>query len=129
MERLKERLEIAGDALKTLDEVLRQPKTAIVRDASIQRFEYTLEAVWKAAQRYLKVAESLDLASPKSVIRSCRQAGLLDDPQTRAALQMADDRNLTVHTYNESLAEQIYARILRYAPVLRAWLDAMASRL
>ena len=49
--------------------------------------------------------------------------------QTRLALQMAEDRNLSVHTYDEALAEAIYARIASYPPLMRAWLVAMRSRL
>lgn len=50
MERYRERLTIARQALDTLDEVLAIAEPSqIVRDAAIQRFEYTLEAVWKAA--------------------------------------------------------------------------------
>ncbi|MCR4420395.1 MAG: nucleotidyltransferase substrate binding protein [Clostridia bacterium] len=52
MGRLEERLVIARRALKTLrklplDEV--KPDD-VVRDAAIQRFEYTFETLWKAAQ-------------------------------------------------------------------------------
>jgi len=36
---------------------------------------------------------------------------------------------LTVHTYNESLAEEIYHQLPAYADFLEAWLVAMASRL
>ena len=101
MERLKVRLAIARQALDTVMGILQEPKTPIVRDASIQRFEYTFEAAWKTAQLYLKTEEGLELGSPKAVIRSSMQVGLLSEEQTRTALQMADDRNLTVHTYNE----------------------------
>lgn len=83
MERLNERLRVARQALATLQEALGQPKSAIVRDATIQRFEYTFEAFWKAAQLHLRIAESLELGSPKSVVRAARQVGLLDDAQTR----------------------------------------------
>ncbi len=107
MERLKERLAVAPQALETLLQVLREPKTPIVRDASIQRFEYTFEAVWKAVQLFLRTVESLEVASPKAAIRASLQVGLLTEEQSRAALRMADDRNLTVHTYNEALAEAI----------------------
>jgi nucleotidyltransferase substrate binding protein (TIGR01987 family) len=90
---------VARKAWTALDQVLPEPKSPIVRDASIQRFEFTFEAVWKAAQLYLATVESLESGSPKSAIRACRQVGLLEDEQAR----MADDRNLTVHTYNEDL--------------------------
>ena len=125
MERLKQRLAIARHALQTLSEILREPKTQIVRDAAIQRFEYTFEAVWKAAQLYLRTVESLEAGSPKAAIRFSRQIGLLADEETRRALAMADDRNLTVHTYNEALAEKIYAHLSDYAPLLEIWISAM----
>ena len=53
------------------------------------------------------------------MIRAARQAGLPGDDQTRVALQMAEDRNLSVHTYNESLAETIYARIQDHPATMR----------
>ncbi|HML34188.1 MAG TPA: hypothetical protein PKC64_15325 [Sporomusa sphaeroides] len=34
---------------------------------------------------------------------------------------MADDRNLTVHTYNEALAVEIYSRLHAYTELLRCW--------
>jgi predicted PP-loop superfamily ATPase len=44
MERLKQRLEVAQRALETLKEVLSETnRTVILRDAAIQRFEYTFE--------------------------------------------------------------------------------------
>ena len=45
-DRLAERLQTAKRALASLESVLREPKTDIVRDASIQRFEFTFEASW-----------------------------------------------------------------------------------
>ena len=56
------------------------------------------------------------------------QVGLLNEETARMAMIMADDRNLTVHTYNESLAEQIYSRIGNHAAVMTAWLDAMDKK-
>jgi nucleotidyltransferase substrate binding protein (TIGR01987 family) len=105
MERLSARLSTARDALATLDELLQQPeRSRVERDAAIQRFEYSFEAVWKTVQLYLREVEGLDVGSPKGAARSSFQVGLLDHAETRRTLTMADDRNLTVHTYNEKLA-------------------------
>jgi len=41
MERLSERLAVARKTLATLVEAIRERKTPLNRDASIQRFEYT----------------------------------------------------------------------------------------
>jgi hypothetical protein len=40
-------------ALELLESVLQVPKDAIVRDATIQRFEYTYELAWKMIKRHL----------------------------------------------------------------------------
>ena len=128
MERLTERLAVASRAIERLRQITDLPQIGeIERDAVIQRFEFTFEAVWKAAQFHLLQVEGLDVASPKAVIRACREVGLLDEQEATQALQMADDRNLTVHTYNEQLAVQILERILAYQVLLDRWLTAMKN--
>ncbi|MGE0683363.1 MAG: nucleotidyltransferase substrate binding protein [Candidatus Binatia bacterium] len=94
----------------------------------MQRFEYTCEAVWKAAQRYLQEVEGVSVGSPKGSIRVSREVGLISDEQTTLGFEMIDDRNLTVHTYNESLAEEIYRQLPSYADFLAAWLTAMEEQ-
>lgn len=129
MERLKERLTTARRALDTLGELLVLPRPSRVeRDAAIQRFEYTFEACWRAAQRYLVVVEGLSPGSPKACVRASREVGLLSDEQAVVALEMVDDRNLTVQTYNEAVAARIYGNLRRYAELMAYWLTAMQSR-
>lgn len=129
MDRLKERIAIAHRALGTLEELLEKGLTdAIIRDAAIQRFEYTFEALWKLAQRYLQVIEGIELASPRAAIRASFQVGLLDESQTKLALEMTDDRNLTTHTHNESLADTIGSHLGAYATLMRHWLSAIEQR-
>jgi len=128
MDRLKERLEVAEKALGSLlDLPLGKNVDAIVRDAAIQRFEYTFEAVWKAAQLYLREKEGLDQGSPKGVVRASLQAGILTDEQARLALELVDDRNLTVRTYNEELAKRIFSHLSVYAALMTDWLREMRS--
>lgn len=114
MERLRERLDVAQKALATLQEALAEKNpTVIVRDAAIQRFEYTFEAVWKAGQAFLRRQEGLDVGSPKGVMRSLFQTGYLNEGQTELGLKMVDDRNLTSHTYSEGLSENIFKELPR----------------
>jgi nucleotidyltransferase substrate binding protein (TIGR01987 family) len=130
VDRLRQRLSVAGQAAATLRELAVRPAPSkIERDAAIQRFEYTFEATWKAAQRFLAVVEGVEAGSPKSAIRACHEAGLLQSAQAEQALAMADDRNLTAHTYNEGLAEAIFKRLPGHLATLEAWLRAMQNRL
>jgi hypothetical protein len=49
LDELTRRLNLARRAVRTLDEVLKHEKTDIVRDAAIQRFEYSYETAWLGA--------------------------------------------------------------------------------
>ena len=129
MERLKQRLESAKQALNSLQETLNMPYSKVVRDASIQRFEFTLEACWKLAQHFLYLREGLDLGSPKSVMRGCFQIGLLDENETTIMLEMISDRNLTVHTYNEELADKIFQHLKKYYNQMKLLTGKIESKL
>ncbi len=128
MERLKQRLEMAKKVLMTLQELGTDSDSTVHRDATIQRFEYSFEAIWKAAKQYLNDIEGLDMGSPKAVIRACFQVGVLNQAQTQLALSMTDDRNLTTHAYNEPVAETIYAKIKDYQVLLSDWLTVLETR-
>ena len=87
MGRLSERLVVARRALATLVELpLDGVPTKVERDAAIQRFEYTFEAVWKAAQLFLREIEGLEIGSPKGAVRASLQVGLLNEGEARTAL-------------------------------------------
>ncbi len=124
--RVHQRLQMARRALATLQELtpITSP-TSVERDAAIQRFEYSTEACWKAAQSMLSMHFGLELASPKSVIRASAQNGLLTEAAARLAMDLVDDRNLTSHTYNEALAQAIWSRLPAHLAVLQQWMEAL----
>ncbi|TCP24935.1 nucleotidyltransferase substrate binding protein (TIGR01987 family) [Scopulibacillus darangshiensis] len=130
MERLRERLKSALRALKSFEQLVAiEEPNDIERDAAIQRFEFTFEACWKAAKQYLYDVEGVDVGSPKGVIRRCRDVGLLDSGETTLALKMVNDRNLTVHTYNEEVARKIHTNLKDYFPLLAHWVQRMEKEL
>jgi nucleotidyltransferase substrate binding protein (TIGR01987 family) len=114
MEKLERRVKEAEKALGTLREIQREPYSVIVRDATIQRFEYTFEIFWKLVKEYLYNHEGIECNSPKSCFREASSVGLLSEEQTITCLEMTDDRNLTSHTYIEEVAESIYEKIRDY---------------
>lgn len=126
---LTDRIAIAERALASLREIdIRPGSSPRDRDAAIIRFIYTFESVWKATQRFLSEREGLDARTPKSVIRGAFEAALLTAGQTEQALIAANDRNLAVHTYNETLAIQLLARLPGHVAVLAELLSAMRER-
>ena len=126
MDRLAERIGVAARALDALDAVLCiQPQNDIARDAAIQRFEFSLEATWKAAQLALRVRTGDDVSSPKGVVRACRGADFINDATATQLLLAIDDRNLTVHTYNERTAGAVAERLQAHAHALRTLLASL----
>ncbi len=119
MDRLTWRLQQAARALASFKELARIGAPSVIeRDDAIQRFQYSTEACWKAAQAVWFERFGVEAASPKAVIRAAAQNGLLPEPDARAAMGLIDDRNLTSHTYNEALAIALFARLPSHAHVL-----------
>ena len=98
-------------ALNTLEEILNEPYSKIVRDATIQRFEYTFEIIWKLLKEFLYHKEGIVCNSPKSCFRESFSIGILEEEETISFLQMTDDRNLTSHPYDEEIAETLYKKL------------------
>jgi len=118
LEELKKKYQYARKAWDTLNEVLKEDFSSVVRDAAIQRFEYTFETTWKVLKVYLKEREGIIANSPKSVFREALSVGILDANHTELALEMTDDRNLTSHTYLEQVAQQIFEKLPAYRDLM-----------
>lgn len=123
MGELRKKARSARKALTTLEEVLNKDFSLIVRDAAIQRFEYTFETVWKATKVYLAEEEGIIANSPKAVFREALTTALLSDEQVKIALKMTDDRNLTTHTYIEEVAQQIFKKLPEYYKLMKQLLE------
>ena len=129
MERIRERLEDALRALATFEKVAKlEEPSEIERDAAIQRFEYTFETTWKAAQAYLADQGMTEIGSPKSVIRASFKMEMFNNETAQKLMNMVDDRNLTVHTYKEEFAVKLYNRLAGHAALLRLWLMEIKKR-
>jgi nucleotidyltransferase substrate binding protein (TIGR01987 family) len=99
-------------------EIVNEPYTTIVRDAAIQRFEYTFEALWKFLKEYLQEKEGIVCSSPKACFRETFSVGLIREEDTVLFLQMTDDRNMTSHTYKEEVARLIYGKLKEYSVLM-----------
>ena len=116
------RVNLFERALSRLEEALAKPEDPIVRDACIQRFEFTFEMAWKAVQRYA-LTEGIECVSPRDCFRAGFRLGVIDrDAQWMA---MVEDRNRTSHTYDEDSANAIYRALPGYADLLRRLLQKL----
>jgi len=125
-ERFTERQAEVRKAVARLQEAVAQPDSSIVRDAVIQRFEFSFELVWKALKLYLE-RQGHECGGPRPTLKKAFADGLIATPEEADAwFQMLEDRNLTSHAYDEAVATRIYQHVVRdYA----ALLSSMAGRI
>jgi nucleotidyltransferase substrate binding protein (TIGR01987 family) len=103
--RLAERTTDFLSALSRLKEALAQPENSFLRDASIQRFEFTYELAWKAIKLWLETKDIIVL-NAKETLQAALQQGLIVDGNGWSELHRM--RNLTSHTYDEAEAIRVY---------------------
>lgn len=111
---MTELFESFGKSLGRFREILAKEPSVEHRDASIQRFEFTFELAWKTIQKFMR-EQGMVCRSPKECFQESFKMDLIQDNEKW--LKMIDDRNQTVHTYNEELAEEIYGRLKDYLPL------------
>jgi nucleotidyltransferase substrate binding protein (TIGR01987 family) len=102
-------------ALESLEAALAQEENEFVRDATIQRFEYTYELAWKMIRRHLEWAGSADASSltRRDLFREAARVGLLGDAEIWFDYHQA--RNQTSHTYDETIAIEVFEAARQFA--------------
>lgn len=86
------------------------------RAGLIQFFEMSFELAWKVMKDYLE-DEGFRMASPRETIKQAFQIGLIRDGHVW--MEAMQDRNLTVHTYEEKIALAVEQKIREaYFPAL-----------
>jgi len=110
---------------RTTDESLR----VLLRDATIQRFEFTFEVAWKTLKRFLEEnsIEPIDRLTNRQLFRLGFEQGLLRD--SAAWMLYLGRRNLTSHVYSEAIARQVFEVIPQFLEDARFLLAQLEQRL
>jgi len=125
MTKFKKHLEDFKKAVERLEEVLKLEKTDITRDSAIKRFEMAVDTGWKALKNYLEDRYGVVCRSPKVCFREAYQQGLIDYDEYW--LRMIDLRNKSVHTYEEMIAEEVYAELPKALNYLKSLLSLLTK--
>lgn len=95
---------------------IHQP-SILERAGIIQFYEMAFELAWKTLKDYLQ-AQGYEIASPRQAIKQSFQSNVIDDGHLW--IKALEDRNLTVHTYDETKAKSVERDIRNnYAPLLK----------
>ncbi|MBE0653460.1 MAG: nucleotidyltransferase substrate binding protein [Bacteroidales bacterium] len=117
--RWKQRFQNFNKALSYLEDALKIDQPDMIQKAGlIQFFEISFELAWKVLKDYLEEQGKPELKFPREVIKEAFQTELIGDGH--AWLKALTDRNLTSHTYNEAIADEVVSEIRSmYFPMLR----------
>ena len=94
-----------AQALRRLEDALAQPDSEFMRDAIIQRFEFTFEMGWKTLFRYLVLKGERIAAKAWDVLPAAFEARLIEDADTW--MQLREHCNDTSHEYDQDKAAMV----------------------
>jgi len=107
----------AHDQLEdALGEMNSRQLSNLEKQGVIQAFEFTYELAWNVLRDFLLWQGTESIVGSRDAIREAFRLGLISDG--KAWLAMLQDRNRTVHTYNESTAIQILEQLSAVYSVL-----------
>jgi len=87
------------------------------RAGIIQFYEMAFELAWKTLKDYLQ-EQGFEVTSPRQAIKQGFQAQIIEEGHNW--IKALEDRNLTVHTYDETKAQEVERDIRNvYAPLIR----------
>jgi len=103
---------------KLLEQNVHKPlETEIEKAGLIQFFEIAFELSWKLMKDYLE-AQEIIVKSPREAIKQAYQIELIQEGHLW--IDALSDRNATVHTYDENMAQKMVNDIISlYFPILK----------
>lgn len=135
MESVTERFEATRKALKKLHKnlkILEKKSDPIIkeyyeefRNSAIQTFEFSIDTFWKLIKDYIDHKHGVVIPSPnaRSIFREAINVKIIEKSELDILYDMVSDRNVTSHTYNEFLAEDIANRLPKYYQLMHAILE------
>jgi nucleotidyltransferase substrate binding protein (TIGR01987 family) len=109
--RWKQRLQNWNRALAQLTKFMqRDALNELEEQGLIQSFEYNHELAWNTQKDFLQDQGFTELFGSKNVAKKAFEIGLIKNGELW--LDMIKSRNLTSHTYNEAVTQQIVDAIV-----------------
>lgn len=87
-----------------------RPLTDLERQGLIQAFEFTHELAWNTFKDIAEFQGASGLLGSRDATRYAFKTGLIEDGENW--MKMIDSRNLSTHTYQEAVAQELEQRII-----------------
>ena len=130
--RWKQRFNNFLKAYKELEDAVNlaqsKPLSKLEKQGAIQGFEYTHELAWNVLKDYLEEQGHTGLIGSKDTSREAFKRGLIQNGEVW--MTMIKLRNMTSHTYDQSLADEVFETILnQFYPEFRVLSSTFTKRL
>lgn len=103
-----------------------RPLSDLEKQGLIQAFEFTHELAWNVMRDYFAYQGNTTITGSRDATREAFGKGLLEDGE--GWMEMIRSRNLTSHTYNQTVADDIAARIIgSYFTLFEVFLARMSA--
>lgn len=99
-----------------------------IKSGQIQKFEFTVELLWKTVQIFLYEVDGVDVVTPKSVAKEFVEAGYCDYEEYERFIRAINDRNQLSHIYRQEMAESIWQRLPEYVGMVGQIVGAMKAK-
>lgn len=105
-----------------LTKAIKEAKTELEKAGAIQAFEFCYELSWKYMKRILAF-RGIEVSSPREVFRAAAQEKLISDVEFW--FEVIKKRNLTVHSYQRTVAEEIFQFLPQFKDVFDLFIESL----
>jgi nucleotidyltransferase substrate binding protein (TIGR01987 family) len=100
-----------------------------LRDSMIQRFEFSVDLIWKFLKSYLEEKEKTipESNTPRSIFRTMCNSKLITEKESETLLDMVSNRNKTSHIYKEEISDFIAKQIPNYYKLMNNIISRIQS--
>jgi nucleotidyltransferase substrate binding protein (TIGR01987 family) len=96
-----------------------------IKNGHIQKFEMSLELLWKTMKKYLFEMNGIDMMSPKTVLKSWFENKYCSYEDYETLIDLINKRNKLSHLYNTSEYIKIHSSLTPAYHVMRQQFEAM----
>lgn len=113
-------------AQKQLSTALQTAKSPLEITGTIKCFEYCYELSWKTMRKILEKMGLVNINSPRTTFTAAFNNGLITNLDTW--IHFIELRNLTVHTYDSDLAEDVFFKLPQFEQHLISFISTIKKR-
>ena len=115
-------IKLLEQAFERLKKFMQNNTTEQEQAGIVQAFEYCYELSWKIIKRVLS-SKGIEVNSPKDTFREAGRNKIIED--VKKWFMFLETRNLTVHTYNVKILEEV----MKIIPEFKDELELLINKL